>query len=206
MTRWQAELEHRQAVLGRIVDIGAELFAIASAVVYADTIACQHPDRREAAYELADLFPSKRAVASTRCSPPYGTTTTAPATRPHSGCSTAVTPGLSTGSCDCRGGELGSPAVPHRGPRDVYANANVRPCRPARMKVAQRVETRRAASRHSFSAWARLRTANHENFDLARTLIPHSRFHACFDTARCRSTGALSSRRAPIRPPRERNA
>ena len=32
MTRWQAELEHKQAVLGRIVDIGAELFAIASAV------------------------------------------------------------------------------------------------------------------------------------------------------------------------------
>jgi len=56
MTRWQAELEHRQAVLGRIVDIGAELFAIASAVVYADTIAREHPDRREAAYELADLF------------------------------------------------------------------------------------------------------------------------------------------------------
>ena len=38
MTRWQAELERQQAVLGRIADIGAELFAIASAVVYADPI------------------------------------------------------------------------------------------------------------------------------------------------------------------------
>ena len=56
MTRWQAELEHKQAVLGRIVDIGAELFAIASSVVYADTIAREHPDRRRAAYDLADLF------------------------------------------------------------------------------------------------------------------------------------------------------
>jgi hypothetical protein len=56
MTRWQAELEHKQAVLGRIVDIGAELFAIASAAVYADTIAREHPDQRAAAYELADLF------------------------------------------------------------------------------------------------------------------------------------------------------
>ena len=56
MTRWQAELEHKQAVLGRIVDIGAELFAIASAAVYADTIAREHPDRRRAAYDLADLF------------------------------------------------------------------------------------------------------------------------------------------------------
>jgi alkylation response protein AidB-like acyl-CoA dehydrogenase len=56
MTRWQAELEHKQAVLGRIVDIGAELFAIASAAVHADTIAREHPDRRRAAYDLADLF------------------------------------------------------------------------------------------------------------------------------------------------------
>ncbi len=56
MTRWQAELEQKQAVLGRIVDIGAELFAIASAVVYADTIAREHPNRRRAAHELADLF------------------------------------------------------------------------------------------------------------------------------------------------------
>jgi hypothetical protein len=56
MTRWQAELEHKQAVLGRIVDIGAELFAIASAVVYAETLKREHPQRGDAAGELADLF------------------------------------------------------------------------------------------------------------------------------------------------------
>jgi len=56
MTRWQAELEHKQAVLGRIVDIGAELFAIACAAVYAETIAREHPARQRAAYDLADLF------------------------------------------------------------------------------------------------------------------------------------------------------
>jgi alkylation response protein AidB-like acyl-CoA dehydrogenase len=56
MTRYQAGLERKQAVLGRIVDIGAELFAIASAVVYADTIKRENPDRGESAYELADLF------------------------------------------------------------------------------------------------------------------------------------------------------
>jgi alkylation response protein AidB-like acyl-CoA dehydrogenase len=56
MTRYQAGLERKQAVLGRIVDIGAELFAIASAVVYADTIKREQPDRGDAAYELADLF------------------------------------------------------------------------------------------------------------------------------------------------------
>ena len=56
MTRHQAGLEQRQALLGRIVDIGAELFAIASAVVYADTIRREQPERGEQAFELADLF------------------------------------------------------------------------------------------------------------------------------------------------------
>jgi hypothetical protein len=56
MTRWQAKLEQRQSFLGRIVDIGAELFAIAAAVIYADTIAGEHSDRADSARELADLF------------------------------------------------------------------------------------------------------------------------------------------------------
>ena len=56
MGRWQARLEKRQAVLGRIVDIGAELFAIASAAVYADTIRREQPERADSARELADLF------------------------------------------------------------------------------------------------------------------------------------------------------
>jgi alkylation response protein AidB-like acyl-CoA dehydrogenase len=56
MGRWQAALEKRQSFLGRIVDIGAELFAIASAVVYAETIAKEHPERADEARELADLF------------------------------------------------------------------------------------------------------------------------------------------------------
>ena len=56
MGRWQAKLEKRQAVLGRIVDIGAELFAIASAVVYADTIRREDAGRADEARELADLF------------------------------------------------------------------------------------------------------------------------------------------------------
>jgi len=56
MTRWQAALEKRQSFLGRLVDIGAELFAIASAAVYARTIAHERPERAESATELADLF------------------------------------------------------------------------------------------------------------------------------------------------------
>jgi alkylation response protein AidB-like acyl-CoA dehydrogenase len=56
MTRWQAKLEHRQTFLGRLVDIGAELFAMASAMAYADTIGRERPDRRAEAQELAELF------------------------------------------------------------------------------------------------------------------------------------------------------
>ena len=56
MARWQSKLENKQTFLGRVVDIGAELFAISSTVVYADTIGREQPQRREEAIELAELF------------------------------------------------------------------------------------------------------------------------------------------------------
>src|SRR3954467_14137955 len=59
MGRYQARLEQKGALLGRIVDIGAELYAIAGACVYADTIAREQPQRRDEAFELAGLFASQ---------------------------------------------------------------------------------------------------------------------------------------------------
>lgn len=56
MARYQGRLEQKGHLLGRIVDIGSELYAIACAVVYAHTIAAEHPERAESARELADLF------------------------------------------------------------------------------------------------------------------------------------------------------
>ena len=56
MSRWQAKLEQKQTVLGRIVDIGAELYAISAAAVYAQTLREEHPERGDEAVELADLF------------------------------------------------------------------------------------------------------------------------------------------------------
>jgi hypothetical protein len=56
MGRWQGRLERKQSVLGRIVDIGAELFAISSAVVYAQTLQSEQPARAAEAVQLADLF------------------------------------------------------------------------------------------------------------------------------------------------------
>jgi hypothetical protein len=56
MSRWQARLEKKQGVLGRIVDIGAELYAIACACVYAQTLRREHAERGDAAVAMADLF------------------------------------------------------------------------------------------------------------------------------------------------------
>jgi len=56
MARWQAKLENKQTFLGRLVDIGAELFAISSTVVYSDTLGREHPERKDEATELAQLF------------------------------------------------------------------------------------------------------------------------------------------------------
>src|SRR3954471_14705038 len=56
MSRWQGKLEKKQTFLGRIVDIGAELYAIASAVVYANTLKTDDPTNAAQYEELADLF------------------------------------------------------------------------------------------------------------------------------------------------------
>ena len=56
MGRHQARLEKKGHLLGRLVDIGAELYAMACACVYADTIGRERPERRQEAVELADLF------------------------------------------------------------------------------------------------------------------------------------------------------
>jgi alkylation response protein AidB-like acyl-CoA dehydrogenase len=51
MSRWQGRLEHRQRYLGRIVDIGAELFAMSAVCVRA-----QRDPEEGTAVELADAF------------------------------------------------------------------------------------------------------------------------------------------------------
>jgi hypothetical protein len=58
MSRWQGKLEYKQGFLGRIVDIGAELFAMSAACVRAEMIRADATDPEEgrAAYELADAF------------------------------------------------------------------------------------------------------------------------------------------------------
>jgi hypothetical protein len=56
MARWQAKLEHRQGFLGRIVDIGAELFAMAAVCVRADMQRRETEHEGAAAVDLAEAF------------------------------------------------------------------------------------------------------------------------------------------------------
>jgi alkylation response protein AidB-like acyl-CoA dehydrogenase len=56
MSRWQGRLEYRQVFLGRIVDIGAELYAMTAACVRAQMLQQDDPERGASAAELADYF------------------------------------------------------------------------------------------------------------------------------------------------------
>ncbi|MCP9995822.1 acyl-CoA dehydrogenase family protein [Streptomyces werraensis] len=55
MSRWQGRMETKQGFLGRIVDIGAELFAMSAACVRAELLRSRGDHGREA-YQLADAF------------------------------------------------------------------------------------------------------------------------------------------------------
>ncbi|MEY9969422.1 alkylation response protein AidB-like acyl-CoA dehydrogenase [Streptacidiphilus sp. MAP12-16] len=59
MSRWQGRMETKQGFLGRIVDIGAELFAMSAVCVRAEMLrtgAGADGEAGRSAYELADLF------------------------------------------------------------------------------------------------------------------------------------------------------
>ncbi|MFJ8940669.1 acyl-CoA dehydrogenase family protein [Streptomyces sp. NPDC102365] len=55
MSRWQGRMETKQGFLGRIVDIGAELFAMSAVCVRAELLRTTEAHGREA-YQLADAF------------------------------------------------------------------------------------------------------------------------------------------------------
>jgi Acyl-CoA dehydrogenase, C-terminal domain len=58
MSRWQGRMETKQGFLGRVVDIGAELFAMSAACVRAEMLRGQADQVADgaAAYQLADAF------------------------------------------------------------------------------------------------------------------------------------------------------
>ena len=56
MSRWRGKMERKQGFLGRVVDIGAELFAMTAACVRAEMLRADDAETGESAYELADAF------------------------------------------------------------------------------------------------------------------------------------------------------
>src|SRR5699024_1117653 len=62
MARWQAGLEQKQALLGRVVDIGAELFAMAAVCTRAEALRLADPTVGASAYGLADAFCAQSRV------------------------------------------------------------------------------------------------------------------------------------------------
>jgi hypothetical protein len=56
MVRWQAKLEYHQRYLARLVDIGAELFAMSASCVRAEMIRADEPEHAASAVQLADAF------------------------------------------------------------------------------------------------------------------------------------------------------
>src|SRR4029453_17241116 len=56
MARWQGRLERKQRFLGRIVDIGAELFAISATCVRTRMLVDDRAPAAQEAVELAELF------------------------------------------------------------------------------------------------------------------------------------------------------
>ncbi|MGH8826573.1 MAG: acyl-CoA dehydrogenase family protein, partial [Jiangellaceae bacterium] len=56
MARWQGRLERKQGFLGRVVDIGAELFAMSAACVRAQMLRADGGDAGRGATQLADVF------------------------------------------------------------------------------------------------------------------------------------------------------
>ncbi|XAZ31147.1 acyl-CoA dehydrogenase family protein [Paenarthrobacter ureafaciens] len=67
MGRWQAKLEHKQAFLGRIVDIGAELFAMAACCSRAENLLHTRPEHAAAAFELAEAYCEQARVRVDEC-------------------------------------------------------------------------------------------------------------------------------------------
>jgi alkylation response protein AidB-like acyl-CoA dehydrogenase len=56
MSRWQAAMEHHQRFLGRVVDVGAELFAMTAVCVRAEMLRSDDAAHGRSAQRLADAF------------------------------------------------------------------------------------------------------------------------------------------------------
>ena len=103
MARWQGKLERKQGFLGRIVDIGAELFAMSAVCVRAQMDAADAPGSPRGD-ERPPSSPTRSAgrpgCAPTSCSADCGTTPTRSTYSWPAGYSRTGTPGMEEGIVD----------------------------------------------------------------------------------------------------------
>ena len=128
MARWQGGLERKQGFLARVVDIGAELFAVSASCVRAAMIAADTPEHGKAAYQLADTFAEQSRHRTERLLDGCGTTRMPPTNASPSGCSTDATPGWRRAS-----------SIPARAP----ARGSPRRCPPTRRRTSRAASSAR---------------------------------------------------------------
>ena len=112
MARWQGRLERKQGFLGRIVDIGAELFAMSAACVRAQldaTARRRNRARRGGALNSPTCSAPRRGCGPRSCSASCGPTPTPPTRRWRGTYSPAATHGWRTASSTRRYPGHGSP-------------------------------------------------------------------------------------------------
>ena len=148
MSRWQGRMETKQGFLGRIVDIGAELFAMSAACVARRVLRARG---EHGARPTSSPTPSaaRRGSASRSCSPGSGPTPTTSTARWSTGSWAAPTPGWRRASSTPPATARGSPTPrrarrqgerpPHRSADRRTGAAWVHALDPARTAFAEAV-------------------------------------------------------------------
>ena len=94
MSRWQGRLERKQGFLGRIVDIGAELYAMSATCVQDEDARRRRGRRgRRSRSSWPNCSAAERGDGWTRASTIFGRTTTPRTTKPRRECSRVATSG-----------------------------------------------------------------------------------------------------------------
>ena len=93
MSRWRGKMERKQGFLGRVVDIGAELFAMTAACVRAEMVRADDAEKGRPRTSWPTRSASRPACGWTRCSTGCGATPTTSTAGWRSGSCRADTPG-----------------------------------------------------------------------------------------------------------------
>lgn len=143
MSRWQGKMETKQGFLGRIVDIGAELFAMSAACVRAELLRSSDDHGREA-YQLADVFCRQARIRVDELFTRLWSNTDDLDRTVVSGSCPVRTPGWNRASSTPPAKAPGSPTRPRDRPRRTTSTAESADPRPGAVHCPDRPGARRA--------------------------------------------------------------